>query len=49
MREQAQQPLDPRSRAPQVLGVAGIVERLSGGDQQLLLGRDLYLASASRG
>ena len=34
--EQAEQPLDARAGAAQVLGGVGVVERLAGGDQELL-------------
>ena len=38
--EQAEQPLDARPGAAQVLGGVGIIERLAGGDQQLFVGRE---------
>jgi hypothetical protein len=47
--EQAEQPLDPRPAATQVLGRFGVVERLAGGDQQRFVGRDQDLSSAARG
>ena len=47
--EQAEQALDPRAGAAQVLGGGRVVERLAGGDQQLLVGRDADLAASARG
>lgn len=35
--EQAEEPLDPGSRVPQVRGGHGISERLAGGDQELFV------------
>jgi hypothetical protein len=39
--EQAEQPLDPRPGAAQVLGYVWIIERSFRGDQQLLVSRDV--------
>jgi hypothetical protein len=47
MREQREEALDARACAAQVLGGGRVVERLARGDQQLLVGLDLDLATAS--
>jgi hypothetical protein len=47
MDEQAEQPLDLRSCAAQVLGCGRVVERLAGGDQERLVGRQLQSAGAA--
>src|SRR5215211_6640733 len=47
VREQAEQALDARARAAQVLGGVGIVERLTRGDQELLVGSEQDLPSAA--